>query len=86
MRCADVSATMPSACFAASAKDKSEKGATSPGRWHGAQFAKTIGATSLLNVTAGAGGADWPHRALDTASAAARPNEAAAPGQRGVNR
>ena len=34
-----------------SAYDNSGNGATSPGRWHGAQFSKTIGATCSLNVT-----------------------------------
>src|SRR5688572_13952318 len=53
----DVSAAIASACSAASAYVSSENGATPPGRWQGAQFANTMGAISLLNVTgAGAGG------------------------------
>src|SRR5213592_4640553 len=69
-----VSAAMPSACFTASAYDSSGNGATSPGRWHGAQFANTIGATSLLNVTgAGAdGGEGWPLQPAATAAAIER--------------
>src|SRR5271157_252403 len=47
----DVTSLMKSALLAASLYERSEKGPTSPGRWHPAQFFQRIGATCLLKVT-----------------------------------
>ena len=63
----------------ASAKESSDIGATSPGRWQLAHFVNMIGATSLVKVGAlvGRGSADsapvhdrWPASASDTVSPA----------------
>src|SRR5258706_3787582 len=49
-RCAVTTAMRSDRAFTSSYVSRLN-GAISPGRWHGAQWAKMIGATSLLNVT-----------------------------------
>jgi hypothetical protein len=44
------------ACFFTSSHESSENGAAWPGRWHEAQLAKMIGATSDAKARAAAGG------------------------------
>src|SRR4029079_9453103 len=74
-----VSAATPSACFFTSAYDSSANGATSPGRWHGAQLANTIGATSLVKVTGAAAAAcsRAPRHPADASATVTRTRETA---------